>query len=230
MSRTSVRSLLSSHSPAAGLTCTSSDLRKTDWGALVETIPTQLALVFFGLLHVPINVPSLAISIGEDNVDTNRELVAHGISNVASGLLGSVPNYLVYVNSVLFIQNGGTTRISGFLLALGSVGVLLAGPGLIGYLPVCVVAALIFLLGIDLVKEAVWDTYSRVSTFEYATIWIIILTMTAFDFTIGLAVGLILACVRRSSISVPVSSSLTLLPCRSPSSSCRRSAAQSAPS
>ncbi|GAA5994775.1 Vsb1p [Rhodotorula paludigena] len=171
------------------------NLRKTDWGALVETIPNQLALVFFGLLHVPINVPSLAISIGEDNVDTNRELVAHGISNVASGLLGSVPNYLVYVNSVLFIQNGGTTRISGFMLALGSVGILIAGPSLIGYLPVCVVAALIFILGIDLVKEAVWDTYHRVSSFEYATIWIIIVTMTAFDFTIGLAVGLILACV-----------------------------------
>ncbi|GAA5934246.1 hypothetical protein JCM3775_006948 [Rhodotorula graminis] len=171
------------------------NLRKTDFGALVETIPTQLALVFFGLLHVPINVPSLAISIGEDNVDTDRELVAHGVSNFASGLLGSVPNYLVYVNSVLFIQNGGTTRISGFLLAGGSLGVLLAGPGLIGYLPVCVVSALIYVLALDLVKEAVWDTYSRVSSFEYATIWIIILTMTAFDFTIGLAVGLVLACV-----------------------------------
>lgn len=33
------------------------DLRKTDFGALIDTIPTQLALVFFGLLHVPINVP-----------------------------------------------------------------------------------------------------------------------------------------------------------------------------
>lgn len=118
------------------------------------------------------------------------------MSNFASGLLGSVPNYLVYVNSVLFIQNGGTTRISGFLLAGGSLGVLLAGPGLIGFLPVCVVSALIYVLALDLVKEAVWDTYSRVSSFEYATIWIIILTMTAFDFTIGLAVGLVLACVR----------------------------------
>lgn len=60
----------------------------------METIPTQLALVFFALLHVPINVPSLAISIGEDNVDTDQELLAHGISNIASGLVGSVPNYL----------------------------------------------------------------------------------------------------------------------------------------
>jgi len=70
------------------------DFKKTDWVAIIETIPTQLALVFFGLLHVPINLPSLAISIGEDNVDTDKELLSHGISNIASGLLGSVPNYL----------------------------------------------------------------------------------------------------------------------------------------
>jgi len=75
-------------------TCDISDFKKTDWVAIIETIPTQLALVFFGLLHVPINLPSLAISIGEDNVDTDKELLSHGISNIASGLLGSVPNYL----------------------------------------------------------------------------------------------------------------------------------------
>ncbi|GAA6005747.1 hypothetical protein JCM10207_005320 [Rhodosporidiobolus poonsookiae] len=171
------------------------NFKKTDFGAIIETIPTQLALVFFGLLHVPINVPSLAISVGEDNVSTDRELRAHGISNIASGLVGSVPNYLVYVNSVLFYEVGGTTRISGFLLALGSVGVLAAGPGVIGYLPVCVVAALIFILGVDLVKEAVWDTYKRVSVGEYVTIWAILLTMTVFDFTMGLLTGLVLASV-----------------------------------
>ncbi|CEQ42126.1 SPOSA6832_03922 [Sporobolomyces salmonicolor] len=163
------------------------DFKKTDWGALLETVPTQLALVFFGLLHVPINVPALAISVGEDNVDTDRELVAHGISNVASGLLGSVPNYLCYV--------GGSTRISGFLLALGSLGVLVAGPGVIGFLPVCVVAALIFILGIDLVKEALVDTYGRVSHFEYASIWAVVFIMTIWDFVIGLAAGLVLASV-----------------------------------
>lgn len=81
-------------------------------------------------------------------------------------------NPQVYVNSVLFYRNGGTTRLSGFLLAGASVGVLLAGPGVIGFLPVSVVGALIFILGIDLVKEALWDTCGRVSRFEYVTIWI----------------------------------------------------------
>lgn len=91
------------------------------------------------------------------------------------------------------LQVGGTTRVSGFLLALSSFGVLIAGPGVIGYLPVCVVGALIFILGLDLVKEvstaclrsavlwltslpqAVWDTYGRVNRFEYITIWAIII-------------------------------------------------------
>ena len=47
---------------------------------------------------------ALGISVGEDNVNTDRELIAHGISNIASGMLGSVPNYLCYVNSVLFYK------------------------------------------------------------------------------------------------------------------------------
>ncbi|GAA5908062.1 Vsb1p [Sporobolomyces salmoneus] len=171
------------------------NFKKTDWLAVIETIPTQLALVFFGLLHVPINLPSLAISIGEDNVDTDKELLSHGIANIASGLVGSVPNYLCYVNSVLFYKVGGSTRTASSLLALSSFGVLVAGPGVIAYLPICVVAALIFILAIDLVKEAVWDTHGRVSQFEYLTIWTIVIVMTVWDFVIGLAAGLVLACV-----------------------------------
>jgi len=64
-------------------------------------MPTQLALVFFGILHVPLNVPALGVSLREDNVKLDRELVAHGYSNLIAGLTGTVPNYLTYVNTVL---------------------------------------------------------------------------------------------------------------------------------
>lgn len=50
----------------------------------------MLALTFFGIIHVPINVPALGFSVGEDNVDVDRELKAHGLSNALSGLSGSV--------------------------------------------------------------------------------------------------------------------------------------------
>lgn len=61
-----------------------------DWSAVVATIPAMFALTFFAILHVPINIPALGLSTGEDNVDVNRELRAHGISNALSGLCGSI--------------------------------------------------------------------------------------------------------------------------------------------
>ena len=50
-----------------------------------------------------------------DQVDVDRELVAHGYSNAISGLVGSIQNYLVYTNSVLFIQKGADDRVAGYV-------------------------------------------------------------------------------------------------------------------
>ena len=61
-----------------------------DWAALGSTVPAMLALTFFGILHVPINIPALGLTTGEDHVDVDRELRAHGISNALSGFCGSI--------------------------------------------------------------------------------------------------------------------------------------------
>lgn len=66
------------------------DLSEVNWTAFGETIPAMFALTFFGVLHVPINVPALGISTGEDNLNVDRELMAHGVTNAVSGFVGSV--------------------------------------------------------------------------------------------------------------------------------------------
>jgi SulP family sulfate permease len=169
------------------------DFRAVHWGALADTIPAMFALTFFGVLHVPINVPALGISTGEDNLSVDRELVAHGLSNCLSGLLGSVQNYLVYTNSLLFMDSGGNDRLAGLMLAAATFGILLAGPTIIGFIPIMVVGALIFLLGIELLEEALVGTWGKVHKLEYATIVIIVVTMGVWDFVIGILVGIILA-------------------------------------
>ncbi|KAG5634183.1 hypothetical protein H0H81_003026 [Sphagnurus paluster] len=122
------------------------------FGALWATLPTQFALLFFNILHPPLNVPALctscfspfgvkltapfvyeAVSLNED-VDTNKELVSHGYSNLLAGFLGTVPNYLVYVNTLLFYRVGGDTRIAGFLLVVMNVVLLVIGTGPIAYI------------------------------------------------------------------------------------------------
>lgn len=147
----------------------------------------MLALTFFGIIHVPINVPALGFSVGEDNVDVDRELKAHGLSNALSGFSGSVQvrflkqysvvsaltdlqNYLVYTNSVLFVRSGGDSRVAGVMLAAATFGVLVSGAMIIGYIPIMVVGALIFFLGIDLVREALVEPWGKVHRLEYLTV------------------------------------------------------------
>ncbi|GES60898.1 sulfate transporter family protein [Aspergillus terreus] len=171
------------------------DFSAVDWAAFADTIPAMFALTFFGILHVPINVPALGISTGEDNLNVDRELVAHGVTNALSGFVGSIQNYLVYTNSLLFIDSGGSSRLAGIMLAAATGGILLVGPVIVGFIPVMVVGALIFLLGIELMQEALVDTWGRLHRVEYLTIVIIVVTMGAWDFVVGIFVGIILACL-----------------------------------
>ncbi|KAI9887432.1 MAG: hypothetical protein M1823_000769 [Watsoniomyces obsoletus] len=171
------------------------DFGAVNWTALIKTVPAMFALTFFGILHVPINVPALGFSTGEDNVDVDRELVAHGISNALSGFAGSIQNYLVYTNSCLFIRSGGNSRVAGVMLAIGTAGIMMAGPTIVGYIPIMVIGALIFLLGIELIREALYDTWGRVNRLEYLTIVTIVVTMGAWDFVVGIFAGIVLACV-----------------------------------
>ena len=56
------------------------------------------------------------------------------------------------------------------MLAAATFGVLVAGQGMIGFVPILVVGALIFYLGIDLLKEALYDTWSKMNRLEYLTV------------------------------------------------------------
>ena len=171
------------------------DVGAIDWSALAATIPTQLALAFFGILHVPINLPALAISTGQE-VDLSWEIVGHGLSNIVAGLFSTPQNYLVYSNSLLYIRSGGDSFVSGCLLIAANVFLWIKGGSLIAYVPSIVVGALIFHLGMDLFIDSVIHTwFVGIHPLEYATIISIVLSMALIGFTEGVVVGLVLACV-----------------------------------
>ncbi|KAG6372058.1 hypothetical protein JVT61DRAFT_8766 [Boletus reticuloceps] len=185
------------------------DWRAVQWTPIWTTLPTQFALLFFNILHPPLNVPALAISLDED-VDTDKELVAHGISNFAAGCLGTV--FVLTYHTLRFYRVGGGSRLAGFMLAVATFLLLTIGTWPIAYIralfprffgkpymdchvtAVMVVGALILVLGIDLVKEALWDTRHRVSRLEYITIISIMVTMTVWDFVIGVLFGIVVSC------------------------------------
>ncbi|KAJ4416514.1 hypothetical protein N0V82_006709 [Gnomoniopsis sp. IMI 355080] len=166
-----------------------------NWEAVIECVPAMLALTFFGVLHVPINVPALALQTGEDHANLDHELKLHGLSNFISGCAGSIQNYLVYANSQFFIKSGGNSRLAGYLLALFTFIVLVIGPVIIGFIPVMMVGTLIFVLGFELLLNALWDPRKKLNWIEYLTVVVIVLVMGMYDFVVGIGVGVLLAFV-----------------------------------
>lgn len=141
-----------------------------DFEAVAECIPAMLALTFFGVLHVPINVPALALQTGEDHANLDHELKLHGLSNFLSGCAGSIQNYLVYANSQFFIKSGGNSRLAGYLLAFFTSVIMVIGPVIIGFIPVMMVGTLIFVLGFELLLDALWDPRKKLNWLEYLTV------------------------------------------------------------
>jgi len=85
--------------------------------------------------------------------------------------------------------------VAGVMLAFATLAVFFIGPWIVGYIPVMVVGSLIFHLGLDLIKEALWDTWGRVHYVEYVTIALIVVSMAGLGFVEGVVLGLLLACV-----------------------------------
>jgi len=169
------------------------DFGAVRWDVVLETIPTIIALTVFSLMHVPINVPSLAASTGHDDVDMNDELTVHGYSNLLAGLFGTVQNYLVYSNSLLYWKCGGGGVSCGLILAAVGSYFFVVGPDAVAYVPRCMAGCLLVHLGLELVRESLVDSLESFEPLEYASVVVIAAAMTAFGMTEGLGVGVFLS-------------------------------------
>jgi SulP family sulfate permease len=117
----------------------------------------------------------------------DRELIAHGVSNALSGLVGSIQNYLVYTNSMIFMKTGGDGRLAGVMVAILTTGVMMIGPVIIGFIPVMMVGTLIFVLGFELFIEAIWLPRKKLKLLEYLTVSLSLLKLGRVYFRIILA-------------------------------------------
>lgn len=160
--------------------------------AMVEALPTLLALTLFSLIHVPINIPAFAISSNTE-VDMNQELVAHGYSNFIAGLLGGLQNYMAYTQSVVYDRAKGRGKASGVAVAILTSLLFCIGPTIASYIPRCMAGTLLLHVGIDLFLEGVYDSIGKFDMLEYAGIWLITVVMTLYGMEAAMMAGFVTA-------------------------------------
>jgi MFS superfamily sulfate permease-like transporter len=81
---------------------------------------------------------------------TSRELVAQGVGNVVSGLLGGLPLTAVVVRGSANVQAGGQTRLSAMLHGTWLLVAVLALQGLLARIPLAALAAVLLHVGYKL--------------------------------------------------------------------------------
>jgi len=142
---------------------------------------------------------SLATIAAVDKIDTfgrrsdpDRTLLAMGVSNGASSLLGGLTIIPGIVKSTANILGGGRTQWANFYNACFLLTFLLLGRDLIDLVPTAVLAAILVFIGYKLCKPAVWRNVARVGTDEFVIFTTTVLVTVTTDLLIGIAAGIAL--------------------------------------
>ena len=121
---------------------------------------------------------------------TNKELLAQGVGNVLSGLIGGLPVTQVIVRSSANIQSGGRTKMSailhGFLLLISVILI----PNLLNKIPLSVLASVLFIVGYKLAKPVLFVDMYRLGWKQFTPFVVTVLGIVFTDLLIGIALGL----------------------------------------
>ena len=121
----------------------------------------------------------------------NRELVAQGIGNVLSGLIGGLPITQVIVRSSANIQSGGKTKLSavlhGFLLLIS----VMAIPGLLNMIPLSVLASILLIVGYKLAKPQLFKTMYLLGWKQFLPFITTVVGIVTTDLLMGIFIGLV---------------------------------------
>jgi sulfate permease, SulP family len=116
------------------------------------------------MLGVLGSIDSLLTSLVADNIsrtqhNSDKELIGQGIGNLLAGLFGGLPGAGATMRTVVNVQSGGKTPLSGMVHALVLLMVMLwAGP-LTAQIPHAVLAGILLKVGIDIID---WGFIKRV--------------------------------------------------------------------
>jgi len=153
----------------------------------VLVLITAIALLF----------SALAIEVAtKRDADLDQELKGHGLANVASGLLGGIVGSNAVARSMLNLQAGAATRLSGVIAGSLCLLVLTVEPKVAGYLSRPVMGGTLMWLGMRLLHEWLIKAHRKLARTDYALVVLMwVLVVYTNKFVIGPVVGALAACL-----------------------------------
>ncbi len=124
---------------------------------------------------------------------TNRELVAQGIGNMASGAIGGLPVTQVIVRSSANIQSGGKTKLSAILHGAFMLLFVLVLPHVLNLIPLAALAAILLIVGFKLARPALFKRMYSLGAAQWVPFLTTVLAILFTDLLTGIGLGMTVA-------------------------------------
>ncbi|BCU08042.1 SulP family inorganic anion transporter [Allochromatium tepidum] len=135
----------------------------------------------------------IAESLTRKEHDSNKELIGQGLGNLASGLFGGIPGAGATMGTVVNIQTGARSALSGIARALILMVVVLWAAGLTAQIPLAVLAGIAFKVGLDIIDWSFLKRAHRVSPRATLIMYGVIGLTVFVDLITAVAVGVFIA-------------------------------------
>ena len=164
------------------------------WETIKRLVSPALTIAILGAIESLLSA-TVADGVIGDHHDSNTELVAQGIANLASPLFGGIPATGAIARTMTNINNGGRTPIAGIIHAAVLLLIFLFLMPLAQYIPMACLAGVLVVVSYGM---SGWRSFLALTKNPKSDVTVLLITFfltIIFDLTIAIEGGLIIACL-----------------------------------
>lgn len=164
------------------------------WETIKNLVSPAITIAILGAIESLLSA-AVADGVIGDHHNSNTELIAQGVANLASPIFGGIPATGAIARTMTNINNGGRTPIAGIMHAVVLLLIFLFLMPLAKYIPMACLAGVLVVVSYGM---SGWRSFLAMMKNPKSDVTVLLITFfltIIFDLTIAIEVGLIIACL-----------------------------------
>ena len=164
------------------------------WGDIRSLAQPAMIIAMLGAIESLLSA-AVADGVIGDRHNSNQELVAQGIANMVSPLIGGIPATGAIARTMTNINNGGRTPVAGIAHAIVLALIYLFLMPLVKYIPMACLAGILVVVAYNMSE---WRSFRAILRNPKSDIIVLLVTFfltVIFDLTVAIEVGVLIACL-----------------------------------
>ena len=178
---------ISNHLPGA-------EVPELSWEVIKGLVSPAITIAILGAIESLLSA-TVADGVIGDRHDSNTELIAQGMANLASPIFGGIPATGAIARTMTNINNGGRTPIAGIVHAAVLLLIFLFLMPLAQYIPMACLAGVLVIVSYNMSGWRSFMSIMKNPKSDVIVLFVTFLLTVIFDLTIAIEVGLLCACL-----------------------------------